>query len=153
MQLGALFATMVMFAGAGVGLAPNASAETEPAPPLPAGMYAGTILSASKASFHPYLEIRHDCGPGCYTLDDLSDEQAGGQYRYNAVSNRWENGPKNYDAPCAGGAQAGREIYHTTDGIHIGLDVNFTRDVCGQTAAQANAIAAAEQWSEIVAPA
>lgn len=153
MQLGALFATTVMFAKFGVGLATSASAETEPAPPLAEGMYAGTIVSASKATFHPNLQIRHDCGPGCYTLDDLSDAQVGGQYRYNAVSNRWENGPKSYDAPCDGGAQAGREIYYTTDGIHIGLDVIFTRDVCGQTVAQANAIAAAEQWSEIVAPA
>jgi hypothetical protein len=151
MKLGTLFATAVMFAGVGVGLAPNASAE--PAPPLPEGMYAGTVVSASKTTFHPNLQIRYDCGPGCYSLDDLSDAHPGGQYRYNAVSNRWENGPKNYDAPCDGGAQAGREIYYTTDGTHIGLDINFTRDVCGQTVAQANASAAAEQWSEIVAPA
>lgn len=146
-----LFTATVMVAAVGVGLAPNAGAQPEP--PLPEGSYAGTVVSASKTTFHPTLQIQHNCGPGCYSLDDLSDANPGGQYRYNAATNRWENGPKTFDAPCDGGAQAGWETYYTTDGIHIGLEIHFTKDVCGHTAAQANAIAAAEQWSEIVAPA
>jgi hypothetical protein len=114
------------------------TANAQPAPPISEGIYTVTTYDGVVT---PNVQIRYDCGPGCFSADGLDNPGPGTQYRFDQAGNRWQSPWLNYDAQCDGGEQAGQQRIFTVDGTQFREEYNITRDVCGSTAAQATAAA------------
>ena len=75
-------------AGAVFAIAPAGIASADPPPPLAEGAYTETVTGQAPK---PVL-IRYDCGPTCFTLDDLTQPDTGKQYQLDPASGQWRGG-------------------------------------------------------------
>lgn len=110
--------------------------------PVPEGIY---VQTTSGGKVNADIQVRYDCGPGCFTLDQMSKPGPGTQYRYNPVSNRWENSwvyePVATHCTPAGAPEetADGEIrYFTTNGKHFQGEYNIFKSICGVSKAEAS---------------
>jgi hypothetical protein len=128
----AIVAMAVASAGLAVGIAPVAGAE--PTPPTAEGMYTQTEYDGDVTP----IQVRWDCGPGCYVMDNPDHPGPGTQYHFDPASNRWFSSWSEFEATCANEVIGQmRYFVNPNDGLRIFDEHDITKAACGQQTPEA----------------
>ncbi|BBY44513.1 hypothetical protein [Mycolicibacterium celeriflavum] len=87
---------------AAIALAPNASAAT---PPVAEGMHKLCVASGECLT----EQVSYNCGPDCFSMDDIADPKSGTHYRFDPATSQWR-------APSNGNWTPDGVTFHTPSG-------------------------------------